>query len=219
MEELVPKLLSLGEVGRVLEQLLRERVSIRDLGSILEALLETAPVNKNLIALVEASRQALGRRLIRPLLDGEGQLPVLLLAPPLEEEILSTLGAGVQPAAAGLSRAARNPSGPPPDRFCEATYRRLLRRGPPRASLSQSGPLSREALAGAGVAQAGGDRRRGDSSGDPFASGGNGALRAGGWTGGQRWESRTRLQRGPRGQCGGAALPADIRPALRRDRG
>ena len=91
MEELVPKLLSLGEVGRVLEQLLRERVSIRDLGSILEALLETAPVNKSVIALVEASRQVLGRRLIRPLLDGEGQLPVLLLSPALEEEILSTL--------------------------------------------------------------------------------------------------------------------------------
>jgi flagellar biosynthesis protein FlhA len=91
LEELVPKLLSLGEVGRVLEQLLRERVSIRDLGTILEALLETAPVNKGLIALVEAARQALGRRLIRPLLDGEGILPVLLLAPPLEEEILSTL--------------------------------------------------------------------------------------------------------------------------------
>jgi flagellar biosynthesis protein FlhA len=91
MEELVPKLLSLGEVGRVLEQLLRERVSIRDLGSILEALLETAAVNKSTITLVEAARQAMGRRLIRPLLDGEGQLPVLLLAPQLEEEILSTL--------------------------------------------------------------------------------------------------------------------------------
>jgi flagellar biosynthesis protein FlhA len=91
MEELVPKLLSLGEVGRVLEQLLRERVSIRDLGSILEALLEAAPVNKSLVALVEASRQALGRRLIRPLLDGDGQLPVLLLDPALEEEILATL--------------------------------------------------------------------------------------------------------------------------------
>jgi flagellar biosynthesis protein FlhA len=91
MEELVPKLLTLGEVGRVLEQLLRERVSIRDLGAILEALLETAPVNKNVVALVEAARQALGRRLIRPLLDGEGQLPVLLLDPALEEEILVTL--------------------------------------------------------------------------------------------------------------------------------
>ncbi len=75
----MPKLLTLGEVGRVLEQLLRERVSIRDLGAILEALLETAPVNKSLVALVEAARQALGRRLVRPLLDGDGQLPVLLL--------------------------------------------------------------------------------------------------------------------------------------------
>jgi flagellar biosynthesis protein FlhA len=91
MEELVPKLLTLGEVGRVLEQLLRERVSIRDLGSILEALLETAPMNKNVVTLVEAARQALGRRLIHPLLDQEGQLPVLLLDAALEEEILSTL--------------------------------------------------------------------------------------------------------------------------------
>ena len=91
LEELVPKLLTLGEVGRVLEQLLRERVSIRDLGAILEALLETAPVNKSQVALVEAARQALGRRLIRPLLDAEGQLQVLLLDPTLEEEILTTL--------------------------------------------------------------------------------------------------------------------------------
>jgi len=91
LEELVPKLLTLGEVGRVLEQLLRERVSIRDLGTILEALLETAAVNKNLVALVEASRQALGRRLVRPLLDGEGQLPVLLLDPALEEEIMAAV--------------------------------------------------------------------------------------------------------------------------------
>jgi flagellar biosynthesis protein FlhA len=91
LEELVPKLLTLGEVGRVLEQLLRERVSIRDLGSILEALLETAPVNKSIVALVEAARVALGRRLVRPLLDADGQLPVLLLDPALEEEILSAL--------------------------------------------------------------------------------------------------------------------------------
>ena len=91
IEELTPKLLSLGEVGHVLEQLLRERVSIRDLGGILESMLETAPMNKSLVALVEAARQALGRRLVRPLLDAGGQLPVLLLDPALEEEILTTL--------------------------------------------------------------------------------------------------------------------------------
>jgi len=91
LEELIPKLLTLGEVGRVLEQLLRERVSIRDLGSILEALLEVAPMNKSLVVLVESARQALGRRLIAPLLDSDGQLPVLLLDSGLEEEIVDSL--------------------------------------------------------------------------------------------------------------------------------
>jgi flagellar biosynthesis protein FlhA len=109
LEELVPKLLTLGEVQRVLEQLLRERVSIRDMGAILEALVETAPINKSLVALVEAARHALGRRLIQPLLDGDGQLPVLLLDPALEEEILSSL---TQDGAQRLVTAGARPSTP-----------------------------------------------------------------------------------------------------------
>ena len=91
LEELMPKLLTLGEVTRVLEQLLRERVSILDLGRILEALLETAPLNKSVVALVEAARQSLSRRLVKPLLDAEGFLPVLLVEPVLEEEILAAI--------------------------------------------------------------------------------------------------------------------------------
>ena len=103
LEELVPKLLTLGEVARVLEQLLRERVSIRDMGAILEALLETAPATKSLVALVEAARAALGRRLVRALVDGDGQLPVLLIDAGLEEEILATVApdAGQRLLAAG----------------------------------------------------------------------------------------------------------------------
>ncbi len=105
MEELVPKLLTLGEVGRVLEQLLRERVSIRDLGGILEALIETAPVNKSTEALVEAARQKMGRRLVQPLLDDDGQLPVLLLDGALEDEILATVSpeTGARMLASGAS--------------------------------------------------------------------------------------------------------------------
>jgi flagellar biosynthesis protein FlhA len=61
------------------------------MGTILEALLETVPMNKSLVSLVEASRQALGRRLVRPLLDSDCLLPVLLLDPALEEEILSAV--------------------------------------------------------------------------------------------------------------------------------
>ena len=180
LEELVPKLLTLGEVERVLEQLLRERVSIRDLGAILEALLETAPVNKNLVALVEASRQALGRRLVRRLLDGEGQLPVLLLDPALEEEILATLARKTASGCSLLPALSGNAAGPPPDRFCEIAYRfRLLLRPSPcffvRVRLAThvkrwlEPVLPRLSVVAAAR----------DSAGDSLAAGGDGAVKSG----------------------------------------
>ena len=86
VEELIPKLMSLGEVQKVLQQLLREQVSIRDLGTILESLVDTATTNKNPVALVEAARQTLGRALIRPLLDNKGELRVVTLDTSIEEE-------------------------------------------------------------------------------------------------------------------------------------
>src|SRR6202041_2112451 len=88
--ELVPKLMSLGEVQKVLQQLLRQQVSIRDLGTILEALVETAAINKNPVALVEAARHSLGRALIRPLLNDRGQLKVVTLDSSIEEECART---------------------------------------------------------------------------------------------------------------------------------
>ena len=90
VEELTPKLLSLGEVQKVLQQLLREQVSIRDLGTILEALVEAAAVNKNPVNLVEAARHSLGRALIRPLLNDRGQLKVVTLDRAIEEECSRT---------------------------------------------------------------------------------------------------------------------------------
>ncbi|MGC2184649.1 MAG: flagellar biosynthesis protein FlhA [Terriglobales bacterium] len=86
VEELVPKLMTLGEVQRVLQQLLREQVSIRDLGTILETLIETAGVSKNPVLLNEAVRHALGRALVRPLLDDRGELKVVTLDRAIEEE-------------------------------------------------------------------------------------------------------------------------------------
>ncbi len=93
VEELIPKLMSLGEVQKVLQQLLREQVSIRDLGTILEALIDTAATNKNPIALVEAARHVLGRSLIRPLLDDKGELKVMTLDAALEEECMRAANA------------------------------------------------------------------------------------------------------------------------------
>jgi flagellar biosynthesis protein FlhA len=85
-DELIPKLMSLGEVQKVLQQLLREQVSIRDLGTILETLVEAAAFNKNPIALVEAVRHTLGRSLIRPLLNEQGELKVVTLDTAIEDE-------------------------------------------------------------------------------------------------------------------------------------
>jgi flagellar biosynthesis protein FlhA len=90
VEELTPKLMSLGEVQKVLQQLLREQVSIRDLGTILEALVEAASINKNPVNLVEAARHSLGRALIRPLLNERGQLKVVTLDRAIEEECART---------------------------------------------------------------------------------------------------------------------------------
>ena len=98
VEELVPKLMTLGEVQRVLQQLLREQVSIRDLGAILEVLVEAAQQSKNVVHLVESVRQSLGRGLVHPLLDGEGGLRVLMLEQGLETELLHTF----DPQGAGL---------------------------------------------------------------------------------------------------------------------
>jgi flagellar biosynthesis protein FlhA len=122
LEELIPKQLSLGEAARVLEQLLRERVSIRDLGSILEALLETAPRDKSTEGLVEASRQAIGRRLVQPLLDPDGQLPVLLLDAAIEEEIMAT----VSPATAQALLSASTAPGTPLIRRIADSVNRLM---------------------------------------------------------------------------------------------
>lgn len=105
VEELVPKLLSLGEVQRVLQQLLREQVSIRDLATILETLLETAGSTKHPVLLVEAVRQALGRALVRPLLGEDGGLRVVTLDSGMEDELSrafspqapATAVAGLQP--------------------------------------------------------------------------------------------------------------------------
>jgi flagellar biosynthesis protein FlhA len=102
VEELVPKILSLGEVQKALQQLLREQVSIRDLATILETLLDLAPINKNPVLLVESARQALGRALVRPLLSDNGSLRVVTLDRALEEELGRAFGVPAPPGTIAL---------------------------------------------------------------------------------------------------------------------
>src|SRR3954470_5110199 len=91
VDEVVPDVLSLGEVQRVLQSLLREAVSIRDLGSILEAIGDKARLTRDPAMLAEYARQALGRTIVAPFLDHEGNLRVIALDPGLEQQLAEAL--------------------------------------------------------------------------------------------------------------------------------
>ncbi|MBI1790225.1 MAG: flagellar biosynthesis protein FlhA [Acidobacteria bacterium] len=85
VEDLVPKLLSLAQAHKVLQNLLRERVSIRDAVTILETLGEAAHMTRNPVLLTEFVRQQLGRSIVRPYLGPGGDLQAFFLEPALEQ--------------------------------------------------------------------------------------------------------------------------------------
>jgi len=91
VEELVPDLLNLGQVQKVLCNLLRERVSIKDMVTILENLADYAALTKDIDRLTEHARQGLARQIIQPLLDSQKKLPVLTVEPRIEQLILDNL--------------------------------------------------------------------------------------------------------------------------------
>ena len=119
VEELVPRLLTLGELQKILQLLLREQVSIRDLPAILETLLDAGAVNKNPIYLVEAVRQSLGRALVTPVLSTDQKLKVFTIDPGIEEE----LARHIEPPAAGRMAL---PSGTPVVRRVLESLQRLV---------------------------------------------------------------------------------------------
>ncbi|MDW7674621.1 MAG: flagellar biosynthesis protein FlhA [Bacillota bacterium] len=91
VNELVPNILSIGEVQKVLANLLRERVQIRDMVTILETLADYGSNIKDLDVLTEYVRQALARSIIKPYLVENNTLPVITLAPKLEQEIKESI--------------------------------------------------------------------------------------------------------------------------------
>jgi flagellar biosynthesis protein FlhA len=91
VEEVVPDLLSVGELQRVLQGLLREGVSIRDLGAVVEAAGDRARVTRDPDLLAEYARQALGRTIVSPYLDAERTLRALTLDPTIEQEVSESI--------------------------------------------------------------------------------------------------------------------------------
>jgi flagellar biosynthesis protein FlhA len=91
VEELVPDLMSVGEVQRVLQSLLREAVPIRDLVTILETLGDKAKVTKDTAILTEYCRQALARTICQRFLDEEETLRAITLDPGVDREIAESV--------------------------------------------------------------------------------------------------------------------------------
>ncbi len=86
VEELVPDVLSLGEVQKVLQNLLKEGIPIRNMVTILETLADTAPLTRDIDYLTEYVREALARQISKMYLEN-GVLSVITLEQQWEDAV------------------------------------------------------------------------------------------------------------------------------------
>jgi flagellar biosynthesis protein FlhA len=142
VDEVVPDVLSLGEIQRVLQSLLREGVSIRDLGVIVEAIGDKARLTRDPALLAEYARQALGRSITAPFIGADRKLRAIALDPMIEQEVSESITQtsdgeylAMEPSRAqALVTALRDRSdgasaqGSRPVLLCSARVRRHLRR-------------------------------------------------------------------------------------------
>ncbi len=91
VDELVPKLLGLGEIQKVLQNLLKEGISIRDLLSVLETLADYAPTTRDTDILTEYVRQGLKRAISTKYFPPNETTSVVTLDPKIEQEIMGSV--------------------------------------------------------------------------------------------------------------------------------
>ncbi|MGD1085904.1 MAG: flagellar biosynthesis protein FlhA [Verrucomicrobiota bacterium] len=87
VSELIPAQLNVGQVQRILQNLLAEGVSIRNLAGILEKVSDYAATTKNPDELSEHARRALGSQIVKPFQGDKGGLQAITLDPKLEQQI------------------------------------------------------------------------------------------------------------------------------------
>jgi flagellar biosynthesis protein FlhA len=87
VNELIPTLLNVGQVQRILQNLLAEGISIRNLAGILEKVSDYAGITKNPDELSEHARRALGAQIAKPYQVDNGKLRAITLDPKLEQQI------------------------------------------------------------------------------------------------------------------------------------
>ena len=85
--ELIPAQLNVGQVQRILQNLLAEGIAIRNLASILEKVSDYTAITKNPDELSEHARRALGLQIIKPYQGETGKLQAITLDPRLEQQI------------------------------------------------------------------------------------------------------------------------------------
>ena len=91
VEELIPKLLGLGEIQKVLQNLLREGISIRDLLTIFETLADHAATSRDTDVLTEYVRQSLKRAISTKYFPANEVTSVVTLDPKVEQDIMSSV--------------------------------------------------------------------------------------------------------------------------------
>ncbi len=103
VEDLVPKILPLGSVVKVLQNILAEGIPIRDMRTIAETLAEFAPNSQNSDVLTASVRTALSRQIYQHINGLEQEMPVITLSPELEQILQQSvqsapeMGLGIEP--------------------------------------------------------------------------------------------------------------------------
>jgi flagellar biosynthesis protein FlhA len=91
VEELVPNVLSVGDIQKVLAKLLKEKISIRDLVTIFETLADYGTYTKDPDILTEYVRQSLSRQITNQYASGGQSLKVVTVGPALEKKIADSV--------------------------------------------------------------------------------------------------------------------------------
>ena len=91
VDELIPKLLGLGEIQKVLQNLLKEGISIRDLLTIFETLADHAATTRDTDVLTEYVRQSLKRAISSKYFPANETTSVVTLDPKVEQEIMQSV--------------------------------------------------------------------------------------------------------------------------------
>ncbi len=96
VDELIPDLMTIGELQKVLQNLLREKVPIKDMVTIMESLADNSRLTKDLELLTEYVRFSLSRTICNQIIDEERAITVVTLSPQIEEIIAANTQKSIQ---------------------------------------------------------------------------------------------------------------------------